>query len=74
MPMKIGDFVEWNLIQFEGVQFTPSRGFIIHLEGDWAVVRCTAIRAPACPFVTIRKSDLAVLEQIAVHPGAYMIG
>jgi hypothetical protein len=72
--MKNGDFVEWSPGQFHGVDiFTPKRGWIVHTEGDWAVVRVSDMRAPQCPFATFHKDQLTVIPHIAVHPGALQL-
>jgi hypothetical protein len=61
--MKVGDFVQWNLAQFHGVDFTPARGWIVAVEGDWVVIRVSNVRHPQVPFATLHRKDLSVVPQ-----------
>jgi hypothetical protein len=72
--VKVGDWVQWNLTQFHGVDFTPMRGWIVAAEGDWFVVRVSSMRNPQAPFATFHKNDLIPVQEIElVQRGAVLL-
>lgn len=71
---QVGDFVEWNLAVFTGVDLTPSQGFVIAANGEWVAVKRLRRETYENPFLTLNKRDVKVLPQTElVRRGAYMI-
>jgi hypothetical protein len=70
--MQINDFVQWELARFTGCDFEPKRGWIVAVDGEWAVVRILVHYPPDSPFAVLRVRDLEKVEAtpLAVRRGA----
>lgn len=72
--MQVGSFVQWNLAQFPGVEFTPIRGYVVAVDRDWFVLKRTNAQRHENPFLTLHRRDLTeVGERELVRRGATLL-
>lgn len=62
--MNINTWVEWTPPELGNFPMQPKRGWIVAIEGDWAVVRVSNMRLPQAPFATFHRSQLTAIPEI----------